>query len=273
MTTPSDPPPSGQTQPGLPFVPDPAPGGETASPPPHPGGTDLRGRGTPLRHGLLDYATALVQAPAAIVEDTHRRRFTVTRLVALVVATMLLTGLVVAAFAGGAQLWLVPLKLSLGMLACALLCLPSLYVFSSLAGAAQSFRETAAALLMGVALIGVLLVGLAPVSWLFSQTTSSTAVMGGLHVTALLVASWFGLGLVRRALVAFNGRELSGLRGWAIMFVLVMFQMTATLRPLVGPYEGELVGDKLFFGTHWGRVLVGDAADGARDTRRGSYEP
>lgn len=269
VTTPTDPPVSGQTQPGAPVV-APTDRGTTGAPASQSGGPlpfGMRGRTKPLGRGLLEYATALVQAPAAIVEDTHRRAFTVSRLVALVIATMLLTGLVVAAFAGGAQLYLVPLKLSAGILACALLCLPSLYVFSSLAGASQNFRETAAALLMGVALIGVLLVGLAPVSWLFSQTTSSTAVMGGLHITALLVASWFGLGLVRRALAAFNGRELSGLRGWAVMFVLVMFQMSTTLRPLVGPYRGELVGEKLFFGAHWGDVLVGEAEDSVRAQR------
>ena len=99
----------------------------------------------------------------------------------------------VAAFSGGLQFLVVPLKLSAGMLACALLCLPSLYIFSSLRRrVAEPARDGGRALLMGVALIGVLLVGLAPVSWLFSQTTSSPVVMGSLHVTALL-----GLELVR----------------------------------------------------------------------------
>jgi hypothetical protein len=216
----------------------------------------LRGSGAVVGRRLIDYATALVQAPAGVVEDIHRRAFTLSRLTTLVVVTMIITGLVVAGFSGGAQLWIVPIKLSLGMLACALLCLPSLYIFSSLAGAAQSLRETAAALLMGVALMGVLLVGLAPVSWLFSQTTSSPAVMGGLHITALLVASYFGLGLVRRVLGALNDQPLSGMGGWSFMFVLVLLQMTTTLRPLVGPYEGALLGSKRFFLTHWAQTVA-----------------
>ena len=221
------------------------------------GDPPLRGGGAGFRGRLLDYASALVQAPASIVEDVHRRRATLFKLVALVLITMSITGLVVAAFSGGLQLLIVPLKLAAGMLACALLCLPSLYIFSSLAGASQSLRETAAALLMGVALIGVLLVGLAPVSWLFSQTTSSPAVMGALHVAALLVSSWFGLSLVRRVLASFNGTALSGLRAWCVMFVLVMLQMTTTLRPLVGPWQGQLVGDKKFFADHWSEVATG----------------
>lgn len=253
------PPEAGRTQPTWPVP----PSFGARGPEPHAEPL-LRGGGAPVGRGLLDYATALVQSPASVVDDIHRRSFTLSRLLALLVATMSITGLVVAGFSGGAQLFIVPLKLSVGMLACALLCLPSLYIFSSLAGASQSLRETAAALLMGVALIGVLLVGLAPVSWLFSQTTSSPAVMGGLHVAALLVSSWFGLGLVRRVLGVLNGRTLEGFRGWGLMFVLVILQMTTTLRPLVGPYTGELVGDKLFFAAHWAEVV----GDGPREHRR-----
>lgn len=224
-----------------------------------PDAETLRGHGSPFRGRLIDYATALVQAPAAIVEDIHRpRRATLLRLTGLVLATMSITGLVVAAFSGGLQFLIVPAKLSAGMLLCALLCLPSLYIFSSLSGATQSLRETAAALLMGVGLTGVLLVGLAPVSWLFSQTTSSPGVMGTLHIVAMLVSSAFGLGLIRRVLRAMNGGTFSGLRGWGIMFVLVLLQMTTTLRPLVGPYEGELLGDKKFFIEHWAQVANGD---------------
>lgn len=237
---------AGRTQPQLPI------------PGPSPGNTEqaLRGGGTGFRGRLIDYASALVQAPASIVEDIHRPRHTLSKLTALVLITMSITGLVVAAFSGGLQFLVVPLKLSAGMLACALLCLPSLYIFSSLAGASQSLRETAVALLMGVALIGVLLVGLAPVSWLFSQTTSSPVVMGSLHVAALLVSSWFGLSLVRRVLVSLNGTSLSGLRQWSVMFVLVVLQMSTTLRPLVGPYEGRIIGDKKFFAEHWSEAAT-----------------
>ncbi len=232
----------GHTQPGLPVpAPSPAPG--------------LRGTASLDSGGLLDYATALVQSPGSIVEDLHRPRATVLRLTGLVLATMSITGLVVAAFSGGLQFVWVPIKLSVGMLVCALLCLPSLYIFSSLSGATQSLRETTAALLMCVGLIGVLLVGLSPVSWLFSQTTSSPAVMGCLHVAAVVISSAFGLGLLRRVLAALNGGAFQGLRGWGLMFVLVLLQMSTTLRPLVGPYEGQLLGSKKFFVEHWGQVV------------------
>jgi hypothetical protein len=45
------------------------------------------------------------------------------------------------------------------------------------------------------------------------------------------------------------------MRLWSVLFVLVLFQMTTTLRPLVGPAEGEVFGERLFFLTHWFRSL------------------
>ncbi len=178
------------------------------------------------------------------------------RLLALSLGTMLAVGLVVASFSGGLQLLVVPLKLCLGMAACALLCLPSLYVFTSVAGASQSVRETALALVMGVALIGVLLVALAPVTWLFSQSTDSSAVMGTLHVLAFLTSAAVGIRLIGKVMRAFNGRAIAGVRAWGLVFVVVMLQMTTTMRPLVGPFDGVWKSQRLFFLEHWAGPVV-----------------
>lgn len=170
--------------------------------------------------------------------------------------TMLIVGLVVASFSGGVQMFVVPLKLCLGLALCALLCLPSLYVFSSVAGAGQSVRETALALTMGVALIGVLLVALAPVTWLFAQSTDDPGVMGALHVLALVVSAVVGMRLISRVMRALNGHAIAGVRAWGLMFVLVMLQMTTTLRPLVGEFDGLWAGERMFFLEHWARGAV-----------------
>lgn len=177
----------------------------------------------------------------------------------LALGAMVVVGLVVASFSGGAQLFVVPLKLCLGLGLCALLCLPSLYVFSSVAGAGQSVRETALALAMGVALIGVLLVALAPVTWLFSQSTDDPLVMGALHVVALVVSATVGVRLVAKVMHALNGRTIAGIRGWGIMFIVVMLQMTTTLRPLVGPFDGVVPPERMFFLEHWAAPAGGDA--------------
>lgn len=194
----------------------------------------------------------MVQKPADLLAEVHRPgRRPIERLAALAMGAMVLVGLVVASFSGGMQMFVVPLKLCVGLATCALLCLPSLYVFSSVAGAAQSVRETALALVMGVALIGVLLVALAPVTWLFSQSTDAAVVIGTLHVAALVTSAVVGLRLVCAVMHALNGRTIAGVRAWGVMFVVVMLQMTTTLRPLLGEFEGLRSPQRMFFIEHW----------------------
>jgi len=215
----------------------------------------LRGGGAPLGKGPFAIVEALLKSPASVLHELQSGRGALFQLSALVVVTMVVTGLVMATFSGGLQVLLVPLKLSLGIFFCALICLPSLHIFSCLAGAEQSVKETWGALLMGVALMGILLVGFAPVTWVFSQATSSSAFMGALHLIVLVISSMFGLGLIGRALTAMNRTPVRGTRLWSVLFVLVLFQMTTTLRPLVGEAEGPVLGERLFFLTHWFRSL------------------
>lgn len=215
----------------------------------------LRGGGVPIGKGPFAMVEALLKSPASVLQDLQGGRGALFQLSALVVATMVVTGLVMATFSGGLQVLLVPLKLSAGIFFCALICLPSLHIFSCLAGAGQSVKETWGALLMGVSLMGILLVGFAPVTWVFSQATSSSAFMGALHLMVLVLSSAFGLGLIGRALTAMNHAPVRGTRLWSVLFVLVLFQMTTTLRPLVGASDGHVFGERLFFLTHWFRSL------------------
>ena len=83
-------------------------------------------------------------------------------------------------------------------------------------------------------LANVLLLGFAPVAWLFSQSTHSVAAMGSLHLVFWLVAVTFGAGFLCRAFEQFGLRSVVALRIWLVVFVLVTLQMTAALRPLVG---------------------------------------
>lgn len=236
---------------GSAFPPPDAPASPLPAPSRFAGGGALRGEAMPIGRGPFAIVEALLKAPARVLYDVQHGRGALFKLSALVVVTMVVTGLVMASFSGGFQLLAVPLKLGLGVFFCALICLPSLYIFSSLAGAEQSLRETWGALLMGVGLIGVLLVGLAPVSWVFSQATTSPIFMGVLHLVFLLIASWFGLGLIHRVLAAANGRPIKGSVLWSLLFLLVVLQMTTTLRPIVGEFDGVVLHDKQFFLVHW----------------------
>jgi hypothetical protein len=103
----------------------------------------LGGRAEPISgHGPLAIVEALLKAPASIVHELRHGRGVLAKLAALVVATMILTGVAMATFSGGLQVLFVPLKLAVGIFFCAIICLPSLHVLSCLSGAEQSVRET-----------------------------------------------------------------------------------------------------------------------------------
>jgi hypothetical protein len=199
---------------------------------------------------------ALLKSPSSVVAGIREEPGTLARLSAVIAVSLLGVGLVVASFSGGLQWVLVPIKLAIGVFLCAMICLPSLHVFSCLSGATQSLKETWGALLMGVALTALLLVGFAPIAWIFSQATTSVAFMGALHLAFFLVSCVLGLALVDRTLAALNGGPMRGIRVWCALFVLVVFQMTTTLRPLVGPAEGIALQGRLFFFAHWFSVIA-----------------
>jgi hypothetical protein len=211
----------------------------------------LAGDFKPLKNAsLFGLADALLKTPANVAYQLNTSQKSVTRLLVLVVGCLLLTGLVVASFSGGYQYVAVPLKLTLGLVFGAGLCLPSLYVFSCLSGTQHTFKSVAGALLMGLGVQALLLLGFAPIAWIFSQSTNSPVFMGFLYFVLLLVSMGFGLALTRRVLAA-AGRRVTGLAVWNLMFAVVLLQLATNLRPIVGEYSGPQFAEKQFFLGHW----------------------
>jgi len=181
---------------------------------------------------------------------------------AMVLAALLcslLYGFVVGTFSMGEQLWAAPVKIAAGLLISALICLPSLYIFSCLSGSRARLAELCGLLTGLLLLMTLLLVGFAPVAWLFSQSTASVAWMGALHLLFWFVATCFGLRFLHTGFSHSEARSMAGLSTWIIIFVLVMMQMTAALRPLVGNADTFLPTEKKFFLAHWGEVIRKEA--------------
>lgn len=183
----------------------------------------------------------------------------------------LIYGFVVGTFSGGAQLWAAPVKVSAGILLSALICLPSLYIFSCLAGSPARLVEIVGLVAGLVALMTLLLIGFAPVAWVFSQSTESVVAMGVLHLMFWIVATWFGLRFLGQGFGSLSDRS-GGFRVWTILFVLVMLQMTTALRPILGTAPTFLPQEKKFFLTHWADsigqgtgVQSGRSSDEAKD--------
>lgn len=164
-------------------------------------------------------------------------------------------GVVAGAFTGGQQLWIAPVKIVLGMTISTLICLPSLYIFTCLSGSQARLVEVFGLLSGLLTLMTILLVGFAPVAWIFSQSTESLAWMGTLHLLFWFIALIFGLRFLENGFSHSQARSSAGFKTWVIIFVLVAIQMTTSLRPIIGKADTFLPTQKQFFLSHWGDCL------------------
>lgn len=177
---------------------------------------------------------------------------------ALIVATALsalVYGVIVGSFSGGTQLWAAPIKVTLGLVAAAVICLPSLYIFACLSGSRARLIEVLGLLVGLLALMTLLLIGFAPVAWIFSRSIDSLPGMGALHLIFWLISTAFGLRFLTSGFAHFGIRTRAGIRVWSIIFVLVSLQMSTALRPLIGTAPQFITSEKRFFITHWGHSI------------------
>jgi hypothetical protein len=173
----------------------------------------------------------------------------------------LIYGAVVGTFSGGTQLWAAPVKIAMGLAISALICLPSLYIFTCLSGSQARLVEIGGLLAGLVMLMTVLLVGFAPVAWIFSQSTESLAWMGALHLAFWFIATLFGLRFLKNGFAHSSARSQAGINTWVIIFLLVAIQMTTALRPILGNSENFFPKEKEFFVTHWFDCLTSQDQD------------
>ncbi|HEX4342002.1 MAG TPA: hypothetical protein VH255_01340 [Verrucomicrobiae bacterium] len=208
--------------------------------------------------------TNIITAIEAILRQPRRVMFQlrqpgagklIAAMLCVAVICSLIYGVIVGSFSGGDQWWAAPAKISGGLLISTIICLPSLYIFACLSGSQARLIEIfglVAGLLM---LMTILLIGFAPVAWLFSQSTESINWMGTLHLAFWGIATAFGLRFLEAGFSHSKARSSAGLFTWIAIFVLVALQMTTALRPILGRSETLLPADKKFFITHWNDML------------------
>ncbi len=220
--------------------------------------------------------TGVVAAIDAILRHPRRVMFQLRqpgagRLILLMllvsVACSLVYGVVVGTFSGGQQLWIAPVKISVGLMVSALICLPSLYIFTCLSGSQARLVEVCGLLAGLLMLMTILLIGFAPVAWIFSQSTESLAWMGTLHLIFWFIATVFGLRFLETGFSHSNARSHAGFHTWVIIFLLVAVQMTTALRPILGTADTFLPTEKKFFLSHWGYCLKA-SGDGLKSRLR-----
>src|SRR5712672_2138774 len=179
--------------------------------------------------------TSVVAAIDAILRHPRRVMFQLFQpgagnLIAMMllvsVGCSLIYGVVVGTFSGGAQLWIAPAKIAVGLMISALICLPSLYIFTCLSGSQARLVEVCGLLAGLLMLMTILLIGFAPVAWIFSQSTESLAWMGALHLIFWFVATVFGVRFMKAGFSNANAKSQAGLNVWIVIFLLVALQMT-----------------------------------------------
>ena len=201
----------------------------------------------------------LLKFPGRVVHELHQTQAAIVTAWLLIfgIVGVAIYGIVVGAQSGGAQLWIAPAKLGLGTLLSMLICLPSLYIFACLGGIDAQLRSVCGALFAAVCLSSILLIAFAPVAWIFSQSTDSIVFTGTLHLLFWVIGIHFGLRLIA-AMGRFLGATSRGhLRIWSLIFILVCFQMTTTLRPIIARSKTFLPTEKKFFLTNWFETING----------------
>jgi hypothetical protein len=172
-------------------------------------------------------------------------------MVLVAVVCALIYGVVVGTFSRGPQLWIAPLKIAGGLLVASVICLPSLYIFACLSGSRAKLSEMAGLVGGMLLLMTLLLIGFAPVAWLFSESTNSLCWMGFLHLVFWGIATIFGMRFLGAGFAGTQAKSQAGLRVWAVIFILVCLQLTTALRPIIGKADTVLPTEKKFFIKHW----------------------
>ena len=214
--------------------------------------------------------TGVLSAFEAILRQPRRVLFHLTQssagkiisaLLLISFCASLVYGVVVGTFSGHQQLWIAPVKVTLGLLVSAGICLPSLYIFACLSGSQARLVEVAGLVAGLLALMTILLIGFAPVAWIFSQSTNSIVVMGFLHLAFFGIATYFGLRFLKSGFNHFSASFGEGIQLWIVIFLVVVLQMSTALRPIIGTSENFFPTEKKFFVGHWMDCLHDKSGD------------
>lgn len=203
---------------------------------------------------LAEAAEAVLREPRRVyyqIGESAGTRLTF-QLLLLGILGLLGYGFVVGTFSGGQQMWAAPVKVAGGILVSGIICLPSLYIFSCLAGSKASLRQIVGLVAGLIAIMTLLLVGFAPVAWVFSQSTESVTMMGFLHLLFWTCAMYFAAEFFKGGFQAMVVERDNGvLKVWLTVFVVVVLQMSTALRPIIGTADTFLPEEKRFFIGHW----------------------
>jgi len=185
------------------------------------------------------------------------------RMIAASALCYALYGAAAGFFQGGDQILVAALKAPLIILFTLSLCLPSLYVFSAVAGAEWTRRSFLAVLAGFSGTLALVLLALLPINWLFSSSSRHLGTATLLQLFLWLIAlslAWRFLG---------QGLQATGARGgmilWLFLFCVVSLQAATVLRPVLSRKPGGAIfvsGKKSFL------EQIGDVFEEKGETKK-----
>ena len=201
---------------------------------------------------VTNFATAieaLLRNPLSLLKALPEQKGLLLPLLLLAVFSAAIFGLVFGTYSAGEQLWAAPLKVGGGLLLAAMICFPSLYVFSCLANSPLRMGGIAIAYLSFLALLGLLLMAFAPILLIFAQSSNSLPFVGFLSIVVWLLSFLLASSLLRK--VSRRATSSWQVNLWLLIFLTVTLQMSTALRPLLGTSPDFLPQEKKFFLAHW----------------------
>jgi len=205
----------------------------------------------------LEIVEALLKNPQTIISRLQGGKLVSVLITLLGILSFgaLAYGVIAGSFSGGEQWIAAPVKIWVGLLLTAIFCFPSFYIFSCLAQADVSLQQAFTLMISGLALAAILLIGFAPVAWVFSQSTNGIGFMGFFHLVFWFISIAFGIRFMFTALKDLEASRTLYVRYWVVIFLITSLQMMTALRPIIGSSEELLPKEKKFFLEHWGDCL------------------
>lgn len=222
----------------------------------------------PITLSLL--AQRLLKEPLDVTHSvTRNSKLPWAALLSLTIGAFALLGLIFGMFSGGHQLWAAPAKIAGGITFAAIICLPSLFIFTCLCKADVKLKTIIAILTCAICIVSLLLLGFIPILWLFSTTSGSVVFFGFLALCTWIICLSIGLSFINKSIRYLGAKSTFPLTVWFLIFSLVTLQLPTTLRPIIGETEEDFINlkEKKFFLNHWTDLMFKDDFD-SRDFHR-----
>jgi len=124
-----------------------------------------------------------------------------------------------------------------------ILCVPSLYVFTSIKGSSLSLKQIIFLLLGALSTTGIVLIGFLPIVWFFTWCTKEMVIIRAMHDFVIFLSLGFGLIFLGQGLnyQIENNKKVSYtgvLFLWLIVLIAVLGQMAVKLSPWFSSFKG-----------------------------------